>query len=143
MTGVWTINGLNAITTYGLCLADNAFAEFTKLGKRKWEYTQNWMDENGTERYPLTSAKFETRVLNIPVVLRGDTVADFNLKILSFQSLITDGGYWEVYVEDLNRTWMLAYDDATNVTQITDPSTGQVIQQSFTLVLLDDWITPP
>ena len=122
---------------FGITFLEGFYQELLKLPKVKEGLTQNWPDQHGTER-DLVSRKFESRVLNLPVLLEGANTADFLIKLHAFQSFCLLGNYFDLDVPELNRRFKLCYSDCTNY------SYGET-NAMFTLVVIDDFpntITP-
>lgn len=143
MTGRIFINGIDAQAAYGLCLRDNAYAEFDKKPKKKYEYTRVWPDQNGTQRFPLTSPKFESRSLSIPVQIKGANDADYFAKNNAFDAqVIRYGGYCRVVVEDTGAIYYLLYDNISSQQQVLDPSNGREVIMNLNLEMIDDYFTP-
>ncbi|TZF81821.1 hypothetical protein FW774_17345 [Pedobacter sp. BS3] len=136
MAHLFKINNVDA-ATYGLMFLQGTYKELLKLAKRKPGVETNWNDENGTERDDEQTV-FESRILNIPVLLKGNDTADYIAKLQAFKELIETAGYFNFKAYGINRQYTLLYSDVSNWQDY-----GSIA--SFNLVLIDDYpatITP-
>jgi len=129
MDAVYFNNTLASV--YGATLLDGAYQELRKPAKVKEGLTNNWPEENGTER-DLTTRVFETRTLTIPIMIEGTSEADFNQKHQDFIDWIVTAGYFDLKVQRTNRIYKLVYSDVSEYKDYYDHCT-------FNLILLDDY----
>lgn len=118
-------------TKYRCTFIEGSYEELRKPAKAKDNESKVWPDQHGTER-SLATRFLESRVLNIPVMIEGDTERDFMLNHQAFQDWIQNAGYFELKVTRLNRVFKLLYSDVSNYKDFYDHCT-------FTLILLDDF----
>lgn len=125
----FAINNTNT-EAMGVSFSDPVYAELLKPAKAKDTLFNDWPDEHGTER-DLESRVYETRVLNLPVILQGNSVADFTTKLKNFNALMLLG-YFNLKAYSINRQFTLCYSEATNFNSYDTFCT-------FTLVVFDDY----
>lgn len=113
----------------GVIFLEGTYDELLKLPKVKDTLINNWADEHGAER-DLIGRVYESRMLNIPIYLHGDTIADFLAKRLAFNAIMLAGAF-NLKAIELNRQYDLVYSDTTNYK-------GGNNWCSFTLVAFDD-----
>ena len=129
MTDNFLLNNTNA-SAMGIFFEDGTNKELLKMAKLKPGITQDWMDEHGTERDD-TNLFYESRVLNLPVMLIGANETDLLTKFQAFKDFLMNG-YFMLKCQKLNRQYKLLYSDMTNVD-------WQPEFVTFTLTLIDDF----
>lgn len=122
-------NNTNA-TTLAVTLATGAYQELVKLPKVKQGVINVWADEHGTERS--NQLFYESRVLNIPLFIKGNTEADLLLKIEAFKAFLVAAAEFDLKVQALNRRYKLRYSEANNF------NFNKTIC-AFTIVVFDDY----
>ncbi|RQO78115.1 hypothetical protein DBR40_09195 [Pedobacter sp. KBW01] len=116
---------------YGVVFLEDTYKELRKPAKVKEGLTNNWPDQNGTERDVATRV-LETRTLTVPIMVEGTSEADFNLKHQAFVDWIVTAGYFDLKVQRTNRIYRLIYSDVSDYKDYYDHCT-------FNLILFDDY----
>lgn len=139
MTGKYFINGADAYLTYGIVFTEGTIRELIQLPRRKPGYTKNWPDENGTER-DLSVSVFESRQLNLPMILIGTSRSDFQSKLLALEAVLTSGAEVILDGTDVGRRFRLVYQEMQSITDLEFHSSGRCFA-AFTLSFIDDYPT--
>lgn len=129
MDAVYFNNTLASV--YGATFLEDSYKELRKPAKVKEGLTNNWAEQNGTER-DLTTRVLETRTLTLPMMIEGDSEADFNTKHQAFIDWIVTVGYFDLKVQRTNRIYKLVYSDVSDYKDYYDHCT-------FNLILFDDY----
>lgn len=139
MTGKYFINGADAYLTYGIVFTEGTVRELIQLPRRKPGYTKSWPDENGTER-DLGVSVFESRQLNLPMLLIGTGRSDFQSKLLALETVLTSGAEVILDATDVDRRFRLVYQEMQAITDLEFHSSGRCFA-SFTISFIDDYPT--
>lgn len=134
MTGLYSINGNDIYTAYGLVITSGV-GSLLDMPDRKSPYSHDWQDENGVE-VDLSRPLFQARQVTFNVVLEGNGYADFWAKYKALFELLSSPGLLELYCADLGSTFHIYYTSSSNFQRHTRLRSGQVIM-SFTLVFTE------
>lgn len=138
MTGFIKINGIDAFTAYGLILLRGAYEELLKAPKPKGGYAKSWDDEHGTER-DFSAVYLESRILNIPVLLKATSETDFYTKYNALTNFLWNTGYFNFDVVQMNRRFMLCYQEMTPFSKLTLLRGNDNVAAEFNVQLVDDF----
>lgn len=120
LTGLLTINGLDAYSTYNAFLAElneadhSNMDELRRVSKSKSYSPVSFREENGEKLPAVLNAKLEPADRSLQFCLFGATETELNSKYTSFMTAITSG-WLTMIVKDL-RTYKLYYQEQSSIT---------------------------
>jgi len=120
------INGINAETTYGICLAEGAFRELWKLPVAKQGFEKNWPDENGMETDPLETPVYERLDYSLPLLLTAPSESDYWAKLNAFLAFSFQNRYITLDIPERSRRFKLVNKGFANYDEYlesNDPNT--------------------
>lgn len=106
----FAINDID-IRQLGVTILDGVYDELTKLPEPKDTLVNDWKDGHGKERH-LAGRVYKSRQLNMPIIIEGNSRADFLAKKQAFNATML-AGYFTLKCYDLNRQFTLVYTGAT------------------------------
>lgn len=137
----YKINGLEAFSTYGIVFLKGLDKQLLKLPTAKDSgITFSYPDHNGTERSGVDNPFYESTTLNIEIIFRASSGAEFFQKYNAFTAFILKAGYFNFDVASLHRRYKLLYKEMSDFDKLTSFEGNQVGCKA-TLVLINDFPT--
>ncbi|QTE36031.1 hypothetical protein J3L18_23245 [Mucilaginibacter gossypii] len=113
----YSLNGHDLKQTYGV-LISNGSETFLAFPKRKDSLEMNWPEQDGIDK-DLNDPHFEAREFKLTCALIAYGLADFNNKYNGFFTELSKLGTHELYIKDLDRTFLVYYKDQQNLTKLS------------------------
>lgn len=129
------INTDSLFREYGVIVEKGGYDELMKEPKRKNQYSHDWLDQNGTERF--VNPYYETRNVTLIFTFVCETLSDYLEKRDSLFTILKSG-YFSLQVPTLERKWTLIYDNESSVENLTDIYRGGMAIVKHTLQFFDD-----
>jgi len=92
--------------------------DFLNRPKPKDSLENDFQDQDGLDK-DLSARKLASRTFELPCALIATSRDDFHTKYDGLFTELTKGGLQELYLEDLDRTYYLYYEDQQPVTKLT------------------------
>lgn len=96
----------------GVTFLEGVYDELTKPPVPKDTLVNDWADEHGKER-DAANRVYKSRPLQLPIMIEGNSRADFLTKKQAFVALLLSG-YFNLKCYDINRQFNLIYVDAND-----------------------------
>lgn len=139
MTGLYTINGTDVFTAYGLIFEPGTLDALMSPPARKESYAYAWKDQDGTER-DTGAASFESREVRLTGIIVGADKAAFIAFYNAFKTLLTAGEYFTLKSLETGINWKLLY-QSTNAFEFRGLQKNGTWVARITLNLVDDFPT--
>lgn len=133
------INGLNALTTYGLQLRAGADEQLLQFPQVKPGYEYSWPDENGMETDPSETPVFERITYSLPILIEGAGKTDFFAKYNAFRSFVLTAGEFNLDIPHLARRFKVRFSKMSSFSKLNMFTESGRIYCLFTLELTDDY----
>lgn len=98
--------------TVGIIFLEGVYDELTKPPVPKDTLVNDWTDQHGKER-DVANRVYKSRSLQLPIMIEGNSRADFLIKKQAFVALLISG-YFNLKCYDINRQFNLIYIDAND-----------------------------
>lgn len=106
-------NNTNA-KAMGVTLLEGAYEQLVSFATPKEGEAQNWADQHGTD-WQDGEIFYESRVLNLPIMIEGSNETDLQLKVQAFKDFLRLG-YFILKCQRLNRQFKLRHSGSSTIT---------------------------
>ena len=132
MAGDVTIDTIDIWTTYGAFLLKGSYDSLMRPAKRKASLSNNWSEENGLE-IDLTAPKFEAKDADLSFILSASTETEWWTRYNAFFALLKTAGERSLFVTELNKTFLIYYQEVTSYEQLTVIRNVSKVASRFTI----------